>query len=351
MKKSILVIFGGRSSEHDVSVKSVCNVIEYIDTDKYEPILVGITKEGEWKLVKSIVDIKNGSWVNSEIYAYLQANSLSKHILIEEHGLYTKKMIDAAFPVMHGLYGEDGSIQGLFELAGLPYVGCGIIASACGMDKFYTKLIVDSIGIRQAKYVGIRKADLSKSLDECIERVELSLEYPVFVKPSNAGSSIGVNKANNRNELAFALKEASKHDKKILVEEFIKGREIECAILGDFDEVKASGVGEIKAAAEFYDFDAKYNNPESLTIINPDIDEKIVEKIRESAIAIFKALDAYGLSRVDFFVTESKEIIFNEINTLPGFTAISMYPMLWEARGIDKFTLFNTLIEQAFRRY
>ena len=351
MKKSILVIFGGRSSEHDVSVKSVCNVIEYIDTDKYEPILVGITKEGEWKLVKSIVDIKNGSWVNSEIYAYLQANSLSKHILIEEHGLYTKKMIDAAFPVMHGLYGEDGSIQGLFELAGLPYVGCGIIASACGMDKFYTKLIVDSIGIRQAKYEGIRKADFSKSLDECIERVELSLEDPVFVKPSNAGSSIGVNKANNRNELAFALKEASKHDKKILVEEFIKGREIECAILGDFDEVKASGVGEIKAAAEFYDFDAKYNNPESLTIINPDMDEKIVEKIRESAIAIFKALDAYGLSRVDFFVTESKEIIFNEINTLPGFTAISMYPMLWEARGIDKFTLVNTLIEQAFRRY
>lgn len=351
MRKTILVIFGGQSSEHEVSLKSVQNVVKYIDRDKYEIVLVGITKDGEWKLVEAISQVENATWTNSKINVNLQTNAKFKHILIEEDGKYTKKEIAAAFPVLHGLYGEDGSIQGLFELIRLPYVGCGIISSACAMDKFYTKIIVDSIGIRQAQYVGIREEELKVSILDCIQKVELKLTYPVFVKPSNAGSSMGVNKANNREELKFALEEARKHDKKILVEEFIKGREIECAVLCDYNEVKASGIGEIKAAADFYDFDAKYNNPDSLTIIDPQMDVDIVEKIRENAISIFKALDGYGLSRVDFFVSENNEIIFNEINTLPGFTAISMYPMLWEARGINKHKLVNTLLEQAFRRY
>ena len=351
MKKKVLVIFGGQSSEHDVSVKSVLNVIDFIDRKIYEPILLGISRQGEWKLVEDEKKIKDGTWVVSSKNACLQPCAHFKHILIEDGDKYEKKEVDAVFPVLHGLYGEDGSIQGLFELAKIPYVGCGIIASACGMDKFFTKIIVDTLGIRQAKYVPVLLGEIEADISECVKKVEAKLSYPVFVKPSNAGSSIGVSKAEDDKSLIHALKEASKHDSKILVEEFIKGREIECAVLGDRKSVMASGVGEIKAAAEFYDFDAKYNNADSLTITDPEIDKEVLEKIRENAVKIFKALDGYGLSRVDFFVTEDNDIVFNEINTLPGFTAISMYPMLWEARGIDKFTLINTLIEQAFRRY
>ena len=256
-----------------------------------------------------------------------------------------------AFPVLHGLYGEDGTVQGIFELAKIPYVGCGVLASAVSMDKLYTKIIVDDLGIRQAAYVPVMRWKMEKDIDAVVAQVESRFQYPVFVKPSNAGSSRGVSKAENREGLVAALKEAAKHDRKILVEETIVGHEVECAVLGGGQKpVKASGVGEILAAAEFYDFDAKYNNEESRTVIGPELPGDSAERVREAAAKIFNAVDGYGLSRVDFFVTKEGEVIFNEINTMPGFTAISMYPMLWEAAGIPKAELVERLISLAFER-
>ena len=217
------------------------------------------------------------------------------------------------------------------------------------MDKWYTKIVVNTLGIRQAAYVAVEKREFV-DMKHVIERVESVLPYPVFIKPSNAGSSCGVSKAKNREELESGLKEAAKHDRKILVEEMIIGRELECAVLGGM-EVKASGIGEILAAADFYDYDAKYNSQESKTVISPVLPEGKEEEIRKDAVKIFKALDGYGLSRVDFFLKENtNEVIFNEINTLPGFTGISMYPMLWEAKGMKKADLIENLIELALER-
>ena len=257
--------------------------------------------------------------------------------------------IDVAFPVLHGKFGEDGTIQGLFELAGIPYVGCDVLASAASMDKISTKIFADRIGVRQAAYVADTARDLSEK-EETIAKVEEKLGYPVFVKPSNAGSSQGVSKAHNREELEKALALAKKHDHRVLIEETIIGREVECAVLGG-QNPKASPVGEILAAAEFYDFDAKYNNAESKTVIDPDLPDEVKEKIRTNAVAVFRAVGGFGLSRVDFFVEQgTNEVIFNEINTLPGFTNISMYPMLWKAAGFEKEELLDQIIALAFER-
>ncbi len=259
--------------------------------------------------------------------------------------------VDVVFPVLHGLYGEDGTVQGLLELARIPYVGCGVLASAVSMDKLYTKIIVDDLGIRQARYVPVMREEL-RDMEAAADKVEAKLDYPVFVKPSNAGSSRGVSKAKDRAALAAALTEAARHDRKILVEEAIVGREVECAVFGGGSRpVEASGVGEILAAAEFYDFDAKYYNSESRTVVDPVLPGGAAETVRENAIAIFEAVDGYGLARVDFFVTADGGVIFNEINTMPGFTAISMYPMLWEARGVSKSQLVEKLIAHAKERY
>ncbi|MDD6401252.1 MAG: D-alanine--D-alanine ligase [Lachnospiraceae bacterium] len=353
-KKNLAVIFGGRSSEHEVSCISVVTVAKAVDTEKYNMQLIGITKDGKWLKVNSIDEIQAGSWKNSKKQAIISPDSAKEMIVLEENSssIVEKIKIDVIFPVLHGMYGEDGTIQGLFHMADIPYVGCGVFASAASMDKFYTKLVVDTLGIRQAQYVGVLKEQL-KDMAEVIGRVEAKLSYPVFVKPSKAGSSKGVSKANNKEELVVALEEAAKHDYKILVEETIVGREIECAVLGYGDNTKASGVGEILAAEEaaFYDFDAKYNNSESKTVIDPEMPVEISEEIRENAVKIFNALDGFGLSRVDFFVEkDTNSVVFNEINTLPGFTSISMYPMLWNARGIDIKTLVTTLIEMAAER-
>ncbi|WP_167957119.1 D-alanine--D-alanine ligase family protein [Anaerosporobacter faecicola] len=348
-KKNIAVIFGGKSSEHEVSCVSAVTVIENIDTDAYNLILLGITKEGKWLKVDSTKQITSGEWYNSKTSAVISPDASHKGILVLKDDKVEKITIDVAFPVLHGLNGEDGTIQGLFELAGIPYVGCGVLASSVSMDKLYTKIIVDALQIRQAKYVAVLKSDM-KDVSEVVAKVEATLAYPVFIKPSNAGSSQGVSKAHNREELIVGLELAMKHDRKVLVEENIVGREIECAILGG-SEPKASGVGEILAAADFYDYDAKYNNAESRTVISPDLPKEVEEKVRESAVRIFKAVDGYGLSRVDFFVeNETNDVVFNEINTLPGFTSISMYPMLWEAKGISKKTLVEKIIQSAYVR-
>lgn len=356
-KKRIAVIFGGQSSEHDVSCISVLTVAKAINEEKYDITYIGITKEGHWLLADSLKNIENGSWVNSEISAILSPDATKKEIIISDTNGVTTKKIDVIFPVLHGMYGEDGTIQGLLEIAKIPYVGCGVFASAAGMDKVYTKIIVDDLGINQAPYVLIRAVDVEKAsesvslMDAEVKRVEDKLEYPVFIKPSKAGSSQGVSKAHDREELIEGLKLAAKHDTKILVERNIAGREIECAVLGTASDVEASGVGEILAAAEFYDFDAKYNNAESRTIISPDLPEGKTEEIRSKAKAIFTALDGYGLSRVDFFLEkDTNRVIFNEINTLPGFTSISMYPMLWNAQGMSIEELVEKQIQLAFKR-
>lgn len=351
MKKRVVVIVGGRSSEHEVSLVSGATVIENIDAEKYDVKIVVISKDGEWLLAKDLETLKSGVWKESRIKAAISPDTKDKALLIfNEDGSVEKLAVDVAYPVLHGLYGEDGTIQGIFEMAGIPYVGCGVIASAVGMDKWYTKQVVYGTGIRQARFVPVYRDEL-KEMNTVLDRIEKAYPYPYFVKPSNAGSSKGVSKAADREGLRKALLLAAEHDRKILVEETIVGRELECAVLGDYN-VKASGVGEILAAAEFYDFDAKYNNAESKTVISPLLPEGKTEEIREAAVKIFKALDGYGLSRVDFFLENgTNEIVFNEINTLPGFTAISMYPMLWEAQGIDKKSLVEELINLALRRY
>ena len=227
----------------------------------------------------------------------------------------------------------------------------GPLASAVSMDKLYTKIVADTLGVRQAAYVPVMRGELSH-MESVTERVEKHFSYPVFIKPSNAGSSRGVSKASDRSELENGLREAAKHDRKILVEEMIVGREVECAVFGGGNgEVIASGVGEILAAADFYDFDAKYYNEESRTVVNPELPGDAAEKVREAARRIFTAVDGYGMARVDFFVTEQGEVVFNEINTIPGFTAISMYPMLFEAAGVDKTELVTRLIENGRVRY
>ena len=236
-------------------------------------------------------------------------------------------------------------------MACLPYVGCGVLSSAVSMDKLYTKIIVDDLGIRQADYVPVMSWRMKKDIESIIKQIEDKFSYPVFIKPSNAGSSRGVSKAENREQLIAGLEEAAKHDRKVLVEEMICGHEIECAVLGGGQKpVQSSGVGEILAAADFYDFEAKYFNEESRTVINPELPGESAKNVKKAAEAIFNAVDGYGLARVDFFVTNEGEVIFNEINTMPGFTAISMYPMLWEAAGINKKELIGKLIELAYER-
>lgn len=360
-RQNLAVIFGGQSSEHDVSCISVQTVAKAINKEKYDITYIGITKEGSWLLADSLESIADGSWRDSKTSAILSPDAVKKEIILSsETGVSTKK-IDVIFPVLHGMYGEDGTIQGLFQMSHIPYVGCGVLASAAGMDKVYTKIIVDDLGVKQADYVLVRAAEVEADVRESdeeyqerlavqVNRVEEKLSYPVFIKPSKAGSSQGVSKAHNREELIDGLVLAAKHDTKILVERNIVGREIECAVLGSAVNVKSSGVGEILAAAEFYDFDAKYNNAESKTVLSPELPEGKALEIRETAERIFSAMDGYGLSRVDFFLEESGEIIFNEINTLPGFTSISMYPMLWKEAGIELEDLVEQLIALAFER-
>lgn len=349
-KTCIAVVFGGCSSEHDVSCVSVQTVIGAMDKDKYDIIMIGITREGEWLKADSLEDIASGAWRESKVKAsILPDRSVHGVMLYEEGSAPSFVKIDVVFPVLHGMNGEDGTIQGLFELAGIPYVGCGVLASAAAMDKFYTKIIAATTGVRQAAYTPVLGEQLEADVEMVLDRVEAERTYPVFVKPSRAGSSQGVSKAHNREELKEALLLAAQHDRKILVEETIRGREIECAVLGAYDP-KASGVGEVLAGDVFYSYEAKYSNPESQTVIDPEMPEETVETIRRYAVEIFRALDCFGLSRVDFFVCDDETVVFNEINTLPGFTAISMYPMLWEARGVEKPELIDRLIAMAAKR-
>ncbi|MGL5677617.1 MAG: D-alanine--D-alanine ligase family protein [Cellulosilyticaceae bacterium] len=345
MKENILLLFGGQSSEHEVSLKSVTTIINNIDQEKFEVYPVGITKEGKWLLYTgNNPDFTQNRWDEVGTPAILSPDAtMHSLVLLREEPVYIK--IDKVFPVLHGRNGEDGTIQGLCQLAQIPYVGCGVLASAVSMDKGFTKIAVKEKGVPQADFVLVYASELENH-EAAVARVEAAFPYPYFIKPANAGSSVGISKAKNKEELIAGLREAAKHDKKILVEETIIGREVETAVLGN-GEVQVSGVGEILAAAEFYDFDAKYNNAESKTVVDADLPQETKEQIRQYAKDVFQAVEGKGISRVDFFVKEDGGIIFNEINTLPGFTSISMYPMLWKATGMPIEELITKLIELA----
>ena len=348
-KLKIAVLFGGQSSEHEISCISAVTVIQNIDRNRYDLLLIGITKEGCWVLTESVEAIQNGRWKEGTTGAVLSPDASVHGVLLLEDGRVTVERVDVAFPVLHGRYGEDGTIQGILELAQIPYVGCGVLSSAVSMDKLYTKIIVDTLGVAQARYLPVQRKALA-DMDSVVESIEETFTYPVFVKPSNAGSSKGVSKASDREELKKALQTAADEDYKILVEEAIAGRELECAVLGGSD-VRTSGVGEILPAAEFYDYEAKYHNEDSKTVLSPSLPEGKAEELRLAAADIFRAVDGLGLARVDFFLEiGTNRIVFNEINTIPGFTSISMYPMLWEEQGLPKPQLVEALIQTAFLR-
>lgn len=348
----ICVIFGGISTEHQVSVVSGTSVIKNLNKDRYDIVPIYIDKKGEWyRYTKAInkIDI-------------LSINDTPEELEKVENIVDTLKECDVIFPVLHGLGGEDGSIQGLFEMVNKPYVGCGILSSSVGMDKVYTKIVFEKANINQTPYEYVRRAEenyiyidknfneIKCSLKEIAEQINEKLKYPMFVKPSNSGSSVGINKVNNLKELEKAIDYASKYDKKIIVEQGIKGKEVECAVLGN-ENVIASCIGEIIPADKFYSFDAKYNNSESEVIIPAKITEEISNEIKKLAIKAFKSIDGKGLSRVDFFIEEdTNKIYINEINTLPGFTKISMYPKLFEQIGINYEKLLDKLIELAIKQ-
>ncbi|NLY43067.1 MAG: D-alanine--D-alanine ligase [Clostridiaceae bacterium] len=347
-KITLCVLFGGQSSEHEVSRVSAASVIKNLDKEKYEIVTIGITKDGEWFMYRGPVEkIASGEWekVNNP-RAVLSPDARTGGIIKITDGETTMARIDVVFPVLHGLYGEDGTVQGLLELANIPYVGSGVLASSLAMDKAYAKLVFKHVGIPQADWEVFYRNEL-KEMAQVVDRVEARFGYPCFIKPSNAGSSVGITKAHNRRELEEGLLIAAQHDRKIIVEEFINGREIECSVLGN-DEPEASVLGEIIPSREFYDYDAKYNDDTSELIIPASLPEETADKIREYAVKAFKALDCSGFSRVDFFVhKETGEIYINEVNTIPGFTNISMYPKLWEASGLSYTSLLDRLIELA----
>ena len=350
-KIKVCVIFGGQSPEHEISRKSVTSVINNLNKEKYDISVIGITKEGEWFLYTGdIANIKGGEWEQdtaNKKKAIISPDAKDKAVLIFEEDKISKIHPDIVFPVLHGEYGEDGTIQGLLELANIKYVGMGVIASGNGMDKSFSKIVFDSAGIPQADWVVVKT---SENRDKRIKEIEEKLGYPCFVKPCNTGSSVGVGKAHNREELIIALENAAKFDRKILVEENIEGHEVECSVLGN-EEPKAAAVGEIVPTVEFYDFDAKYNDASTKLQIPADIDAETTKKIQEYAVRAFKALDGMGLSRVDFFVKyKDGSIVLNEINTMPGFTDISMYPKLWDAAGLGYSDLLDKLIELGLER-
>lgn len=352
----LAVLFGGVSSEHEISCLSAASILRNLDKDKYDIYAVGITREGKWYYCPTCDPdrIENGAWerMADKVPAVLTPDRGIHGLLLMHEGKTEAVRIDCVFPVLHGVGGEDGTIQGLLELADIPYVGCGVAASANSMDKSITKAIVDTAGVRQAKYYLALRHDFERGAEGVVRAAADALgAFPVFVKPCSQGSSVGVAKANDMLELAAGLTEAFGLDSKVLVEEFIDGHEVECAVLGNQKPV-ASTVGEIAPTQEFYTFDAKYKDESSKLYIPAHITEQQIETVRQNALRVYTALGCRGLSRVDFFVThEGGEVLFNELNSIPGFTSISMYPKLFDYEGLRYPALLDRLIELALEEH
>jgi D-alanine-D-alanine ligase len=371
MKKKLRVgiLFGGRSGEHEVSLLSAASILQAIDRDKFDVAPIGITKEGRWLAASDAQGLLEGN--QSAIARRLRAGDPEATpgakllhegiptLLAPEPGAQTAadKGLDVVFPVLHGTFGEDGTIQGLFELAGIAYVGSGVLGSSAGMDKDVMKRLFAQANLPIVRHIALLRSEWEKSPRKAIAKVEAALKYPLFVKPANLGSSVGISKVHNRKELGPALDEAAKYDRKLVVEEDVGGqknraRELEVGVLGN-DDPKASVVGEIVPSKEFYDYEAKYLSEGSVPVIPAKLTRAETKKIREMAVAAFKACDLAGLARVDFLMEPDgkRRIYLNEVNTLPGFTQISMYPKLWEATGIGYRDLITRLIELALERH
>lgn len=362
------VIYGGKSGEHRVSVQTAFSVINAFDFEKYEIIPFYITPSGSWRCggrIEAPVSDKEQLLLKSDD-ALPETNSTPVAVAplfgrgrgqVRLHGQAgdesggEESAIDIAFPLLHGTYGEDGTIQGLFEMAGIPYVGAGVLASAVGMDKAMMKTAFAQAGLPQCVYRHFTAAQWKKERDELLLEIEISLGYPCFVKPANLGSSVGISKARNREELIAAVNEAFRYDRKVVVEEFVEAREIEVSILGN-DEPRASVCGEVVSSNEFYDYRAKYVDGKSQLIIPADLPPEKAEEIRSMAIRAFRAIDCSGLARVDFFLRKADgQVLINEINTMPGFTPFSMYPLLWKESGLSYRQLLDELLRLAVERY
>lgn len=351
-KKSIAVIFGGASSEHKVSCLSASYIINCIDREKYDVLSIGITRDGRWFLTNADTEkIANGEWKSlpDNRQAFISPDPTLGGLVVLNDGKSDVIRLDVVFPVLHGKNGEDGTVQGLLELSRIPYVGCGVAASACCMDKVFTNMILRDSGIDEAGFTWFYTYELNSSLDKCVAQVESALSYPVFVKPANAGSSVGISKAENREGLIKAFKVASNEDSKILVEENIIGKEIECAVFGN-EDIFVSIAGEIAPSKEFYDYEAKYESGDSELYIPAKISDEVMAEVRDTAKKAYRIFGCAGLTRVDFFVTNEGRILLNELNTLPGFTSISMYPKLMAACGKNGDRLIDELIDLALEK-
>src|SRR5436305_12692930 len=359
-KIRIGLIFGVRSGEHEVSLASATSVMANLDKDKYEVVPIGITKEGGWllgtepaRLMAAEQDVTDEGSTGSTTAVTLTSDPRLRRLIPLQEGeeLRDNGALDVIFPVLHGTYGEDGTLQGMLEMANVPYVGCGVLGAALGMDKEKMKIVFQALGLPGVDYLVYRRNEWERSPASIMDAIEQRLNYPCFVKPVNLGSSVGINKAHERGELEHAINVAAEYDRKIIIERGINCRELECAVLGN-DEPLASVVGEVVASNEFYDYNAKYIDNKSEMRIPADIPRETTEEVRRQAIKAFLALDLSGLARVDFFLErETGQIYINEVNTLPGFTQISMYPKLWEASGLPYSQLLDQLIELAIDRH
>ena len=344
MKIKVAILFGGQSTEHEVSKMSAISVLKNIDKDKYEVYPIGIRKDGKWFKYSGDIDgIENGEWEKN-----------NESIVADGQNLLFNRKIDVVFPVLHGLYGEDGTIQGLCKLVNIPCVGAGVMSSALCMDKVYTKYLLERFNIKQAEYVIVNNTSelckVNEIISAAIKEIENKLNYPVFIKPANSGSSVGITKAHNKEELKQGIELALKHDRKVLIERAINAREIEVAVLGnEFPE--AAIPGEIVPIKEFYDYEAKYQVEGSTYLIPAALNNEKLKEIKDLAVRIYSILDCAGMARVDFLVDKnSEEIYLNEVNTLPGFTKISMYPKMWSSSGKSFKKLIDELIELAIER-
>lgn len=344
MKKKLGLLYGGQSAEHEVSLATAKAVTQALDYAQYEIIPLFITRKGEWIKGAELTEPAQ-SIEQLQLEGKDQAHDISS-FLVEQQA----KPFDVIFPLLHGTYGEDGTVQGLLEVLNIPYVGCGVLASSAGMDKVVMKQLFEIAGLKQVAYSYFIRKEWQKNQQALIEEMEENSTYPMFVKPANLGSSVGVSKASNQAELVEAIQIAFKYDRKVIVETGVVGREIEMAVLGN-DEPKVSVAGEIKPLTDFYDYDSKYKDDNTQLLIPAPITDVVAKEMTDMAIRAFKVLDGSGLVRADFFVTADDEVLINEVNTLPGFTPVSMYPILWKNTGLPYPELIEELIQLAIERY
>jgi D-alanine-D-alanine ligase len=353
MKIVVGILFGGKSAEHEVSLQSANNIYHAIDREKFEPVLIGIDKSGRWHLNEAkqfLSDADNPALIslsNEGEVITLPPGNKGNLSPVNFQNQFNAVPLDVVFPVLHGPFGEDGTVQGFLKLADIPFVGTGVVSSAAGMDKDIMKRLFRDAGFPIGKFLTVKSSDKIPEYND----VTKTLGMPVFVKPANMGSSVGISKVHNEKEYDAAVKNAFLYDRKIIIEEFIQGREIECSVLGNENPI-TSVPGEVIPSHDFYSYDAKYLDTKGADIQIPaNLDEETQRRVQELSVKVFQALDCEGLSRVDFFLKDSGELVVNEINTMPGFTKISMFPKMWEASGISYTELITRLIELAIQRY